>query len=80
MAMTEDLKTCYKCENSGHMRRDCWFKKPTKNNAAIGGHMMRDCSFKKPTKKKRDIISSLERQIEDEWDVKASFFIIYHKR
>jgi hypothetical protein len=35
------------------MRRDCWFKKPTKNNAAIGGHMMRDCSFKKPTKKKK---------------------------
>jgi hypothetical protein len=31
-------------------------------------------------KKKKDIISSLERQIEDEWDVKASFIIIYHKR
>jgi hypothetical protein len=31
-------------------------------------------------KKKKDIISSLERQIENEWDVKASFIIIYHKR
>jgi hypothetical protein len=29
----------------------------------------------KSLKKKYDIISSLERQIEDEWDVEASFII-----
>jgi len=50
---------CYNCGKSDHIKKYYWFKKPIKDNCHNCGNNV--------------IISSLERQVEDEWNAKASF-------